>query len=214
MRAAVFFDNQSIRRSRTDTFVLPITFLVPSPVNAHDRRRCGRLAIRFAIMISKMVGRTPAAHRAVRSRDRSRSAQHDPELRTPVTPGSASPRVAFDLPFHEVSRTATTTNQQTTSCDWPRRQSLIRGRAKWTPYCICFTSAPSSGAANIARIDRRRRALSYRIIAPAPAVHARPHGCDRPGVPAHPGRRSFRQSGCRAARDRRAPAARRVRCTR
>jgi len=44
-----------MRRSRIDTFVLPITFLVPFPVYAHHRRRCGHVAIRFAIMIAKMV---------------------------------------------------------------------------------------------------------------------------------------------------------------
>ena len=47
-------------------------------------------------------GASPGA----RSRHGSRSAHNDPELRSLVSSGSASPRVAFDLPFHEVSRTA------------------------------------------------------------------------------------------------------------
>jgi len=44
-----------MRRSCTNTFVLPITFLVSSLMNMRDRRRCGHIAIRFAILISKMV---------------------------------------------------------------------------------------------------------------------------------------------------------------
>jgi hypothetical protein len=89
-------------RSRIDTFVLPITFLAAPtrfyPLRPRRDPICDR--------DFKNGGRARNASRAARSRDRSGSAHDDPKLRSPVSLPPARTGVAFDLPFHVVSRTA------------------------------------------------------------------------------------------------------------
>jgi hypothetical protein len=99
MRAAIFFDNRSMPRSRIDTFVLPITFLAVHTRFSSLRPRRDPICDRDF----KNGKRARNASRAVRSCDRSRSAQDDPELRSPVSLAPASPCVAFDLPFQSDS---------------------------------------------------------------------------------------------------------------
>src|SRR5436190_22507559 len=104
-------------RSRTDTFVLPITFLVPPLVNARDCRHCGHVAIRFAIVISKMVD---APQRLTVPLGRVTA----PDLRNTIlnctlrsVPDPPARAWHLTCPFTKSVGQPTTTNQQTTSCD-------------------------------------------------------------------------------------------------